>query len=163
KVGIPDWVSPDNHTTYAWVQMEGTEKELEAATPRLRERAASDEIDVYLIGQPAANYDIETASAHDLVRVERFPFPIIFLVLRLLVLVLVCRSVVGALVPLVLGVVSALVSLALLFVVARLTAVSIFALSTASMSGLGLAADFSLTLASRCREERAPRPLPEAL
>ena len=56
-------------------------------------------IDVYLIGQPAANYDIETASAQDLVRVERFTFPIIFLVL-----VLVFRSVVGALVPLVLGV-----------------------------------------------------------
>lgn len=158
KVGIPDWVSPDNHTTYAWVQLEGTEKELEAATPRLRQLAASDDIDVYLIGQPAANYDIETASAEDLLRVERFTFPIIFLIL-----VLVFRSVVGALVPLVLGVVSVVVSLALVFVVARMTEVSIFALNTASMIGLGLAVDFSLILVSRFREERAQRPLPEAL
>jgi RND superfamily putative drug exporter len=158
KTGIPDWVSPDNRTTYAWVQLQGTEKELEMLTPRLRQLAHSDVVDVYLIGQPAANYDIETASTEDLVRVERFTFPVIFLIL-----VLVFRSLVGAFIPLVMGVVSVVASLALLFVLARMTEVSIFALNTASMIGLGLAVDFSLILVSRFREELAHRPLPEAL
>ncbi|HTU18328.1 MAG TPA: MMPL family transporter [Gemmataceae bacterium] len=158
KTGIPDWVSPDNRTTYAWVRLEGSEKELEEATPRLRHRAASDVLQVYLIGQPAANYDIETASTQDLLRVERITFPIIFVVL-----VLVFRSVVAALIPLLLGMVSVCVSLAFLYLLAQVTEVSIFALNTASMIGLGLAVDFSLILVSRYREELASRPMSEAL
>jgi putative drug exporter of the RND superfamily len=158
KTGIPDWVSPDNRTTYAWVRLQGTEKELEEATPRLRQRAASDVLQVYLIGQPAANYDIETASTQDLLRVERITFPIIFVVL-----VLVFRSVVAALLPLLLGMVSVCVSLAFLYLLAQVTEVSVFALNTASMIGLGLAVDFSLILVSRYREELANRPMPEAL
>ncbi|MCI0438304.1 MAG: MMPL family transporter, partial [Chloroflexi bacterium] len=68
--GIPDMVSADNHTTYAWVTLEGTEDELEEATPELRALVRSDDVEVFLIGQAAANFDIEKASAEDLARVE---------------------------------------------------------------------------------------------
>lgn len=157
-VGIPDWVSADNHTTYAWVTLKGTEEELEQATPRLRSLVRSPDVQVLFIGQAATFYDTQKASADDLVRVERFTFPIVFLLL-----VLVFGSLVAAFVPLVLGAACVLTSLAVLYVIAQLTDLSIFALNTASMIGLGLAIDFSLIMVSRFREELAHRPLEEAL
>ena len=66
----------------------------------------------------------------DLVRVERFTFPIVFVLL-----VLVFGSVIAAGVPLVLGAAGVVVSLAVLAVLGRYTDISIFALNTASMIG----------------------------
>ncbi|HUG14311.1 MAG TPA: MMPL family transporter [Thermomicrobiales bacterium] len=148
STGIPDMVSDDNHTTYAWVTLQGEEEHLERVTPHLRELVRSDDIDVYLIGQAAVNYDIERASAEDLIRVERFTFPIVFVLL-----VLVFGSLIAAGVPLILGAVTVVASLAMLYVIAQFMDVSIFALNTASMIGLGLAVDFSLIIVSRFREE----------
>ncbi len=158
STGIPDFVSRDNQTTYALVTLSGSEEQLERATPDLRHLVQSKDITVYLIGQAAANYDIESASASDLVTVERFTFPIIFVLL-----VLVFGSVVAAGIPLVLGAAGVAASLAVLFLIAQFTDLSIFALNTASMIGLGLAVDFSLIMVSRFREELAQAPVPEAL
>lgn len=158
ETGIPDMVSPDNHTTYAWVTLEGDENLLEEETPRLRELVRSDTIDTYLIGNAAVNYDIEKASAEDLVRVERFTFPIVFVLL-----VLVFGSLIAAGVPLILGLATVLMSLSVLWIVAQFTDISIFALNTASMIGLGLAIDFSLIIVSRFREELAHRDVEQAL
>lgn len=148
STGIPDMVSEDNHTTYAWVTLEGSEAHLEEVTPRLRELVRSTDINAYLIGQAAVNYDLERASAEDLIRVERFTFPIVFVLL-----VLVFGSLVAAGVPLILGAMTVVSSLAVLYLVAQVMDVSIFALNTASMIGLGLAVDFSLIVVSRFREE----------
>lgn len=158
STGIPDMVSADNHTTYAWVTLEGEEAHLEEVTPHLRELVRSSDIDVYLIGQAAVNYDIERASAEDLIRVERFTFPIVFILL-----VLVFGSLVAAGVPLILGAMTVVSSLAMLYVVAQFMDVSIFALNTASMIGLGLAVDFSLIIVSRFREELRHLNVAEAL
>ncbi|HUZ03023.1 MAG TPA: MMPL family transporter [Thermomicrobiaceae bacterium] len=158
NTGIPSMVSPDNHTTYALVTLQGTENALEQATPRLRQAVHSNDIQVLFAGTAAGNYDVETASAADLVRVERFTFPIVFILL-----VIVFGALVAAGVPLVLGAACVLLSLATLYVVSLFTDVSIFALNTASMIGLGLAIDFSLIMVSRFREELRHRPLEEAL
>ncbi len=156
--GIPDLVSPDNHTTYALVTLEGNEDDLEQDAPRMRELVRSPDIDVYLIGQAAVFFDTQKASTDDLVRVERFTFPIVFVLL-----VLVFGSLVAAGVPLVLGAACVLVSLAVLAVIGRFTDISIFALNTASMIGLGLSIDFSLIMVSRFREELAQLPADVAL
>jgi len=156
--GIPDMVSDDNHTTYAWVTLEGDENLLEEETPHLRELVHSDTIEASLIGNAAVNYDIEKASAEDLVRVEKFTLPIVFVLL-----VLVFGSLVAAGVPLVLGLATVLLSLSVLWIVAQVSDVSIFALNVASMIGLGLAIDFSLILVSRFREELVHRSVEEAL
>jgi putative drug exporter of the RND superfamily len=148
STGIPDMVSEDNRTTYAWVTLEGSEAHLEEITPHLRQIVRSGDIDVYLIGQAAVNYDLERASADDLIRVERFTFPIVFILL-----VLVFGSLVAAGVPLILGAMTVVASLAVLYLVAQVMDVSIFALNTASMIGLGLSVDFSLIVVSRFREE----------
>jgi RND superfamily putative drug exporter len=150
STGIPDMVSPDNHTTYALVTLDGKEEDLEQAAPHLRDVVRSNAIEVYLIGQAAVFFDTQKASTEDLVRVERFTFPLVFVLL-----VLVFGSLVAAGVPLVLGAACVIVSLALLAVLGRFTDISIFALNVASMIGLGLSIDFSLIMASRFREELA--------
>jgi len=146
--GVPDMVSADNHTTYALVTLEGSENQLEEAVPDMRRLVQSDVITVHLVGQAAANYDVETASAQDLTRVERFTLPIIFILL-----ILLFGSIAAACVPVILGAACVLISLALLYLLSLTTDISIFALNTASMIGLGLAIDFSLMLVSRYREE----------
>ena len=156
--GLPQMVSDDNRTTFAWVTLEGDENLLEEESPHLREIVRADNIDAYLIGQAAVNFDVEQASAEDLVRVEQFTFPIVFLLL-----ILVFGSLVAAGVPLVLGIVSVVSSLAVLFILAQIGDISIFALNTATMIGLGLAIDFSLILVSRFREELRDRPVDEAI
>lgn len=156
--GIPDLVSPNNHTTYALVTLQGSEDKLEQETPTIRRLVHSDVIEAEVIGNSAANYDIEKASADDLVRVERFTLPIVFLLL-----VLVFGSLVAAGVPIVLGIFGVVSSLAVLWVVSQFTDISIFALNTASMIGLGLAIDFSLIMVSRFREELAGHDLETAL
>ena len=156
--GIPDMVSADNHTTYALVTFEGREEDLEQAAPHLRDVVRSDAVEVYLIGQAAVFFDTQVASTEDLVRVERFTFPIVFVLL-----VLVFGSLVAAGVPLILGAACVVLSLAVLAVLGRFTDISIFALNVASMIGLGLAIDFSLIMVSRFREEAARLPLAEAI
>jgi putative drug exporter of the RND superfamily len=156
--GIPDMVSADNHTTYALATLEGQEEELEEATPHLRELVRSPAVEVYLIGQPAVFFDTQKASTDDLARVERFTFPLVFILL-----VLVFGSLVASGVPLMLGGVCVVVSLALLAVLGRSMDISIFALNVASMIGLGLSIDFSLIMVSRFREELARLPPERAL
>ncbi|HEX7626793.1 MAG TPA: MMPL family transporter [Gaiellaceae bacterium] len=156
--GLPFLVSKDNHTTYAIVTMKGTENFLESETPALRQVAAAPPLVAHLVGQSAVNYDVQKASAKDLVKVERFTLPIVALLL-----VLIFGSVVAAGVPLVMGAVSVAAALALVYLLALVSDVSIFALNIGSMIGLGLAIDFSLIMVSRFREELRKAPLEEAL
>jgi putative drug exporter of the RND superfamily len=155
---VPDFVSTDNHTTYAIVTLEGSDNDLEHATPELRELVENDAVEAYLVGNAAVNYDVEKASAEDLAHVERFTFPIVAILL-----VLVFGSLVAAGVPLVLGAVTVLVALGFIWLLAQATDVSIFALNIGTMIGLGLAIDFSLIMVSRFREELRSAPLEVAL
>jgi uncharacterized membrane protein YdfJ with MMPL/SSD domain len=156
--GLPFLVTKDNHTTYAIVTMEGSENTLEGKTPDLRKLADAPPLITHLVGQSAVNYDVQKASAKDLVKVERFTLPLVALLL-----VLVFGSVVAASVPLVMGAVSVTAALALVYLLALASNVSIFALNIGSMIGLGLAIDFSLIMVSRFREELRAAPLEDAL
>jgi RND superfamily putative drug exporter len=86
----------------------------------------------------------------DLVRAELIAVPI-----TLLVLLLVFRSLVAAVLPLVIGGLAVVGTLALLRVLTEFTEVSIFALNLTTAMGLGLAIDYSLFIVSRFREELA--------
>ena len=156
--GLPFLVTKDNHTTYAIVTMKGSENTLESKTPDLRKLADAPPLVTHLVGQSAVNYDVQKASAKDLVKVERFTLPLVAVLL-----VLVFGSVVAASVPLVMGAVSVTAALALVYLLALASNVSIFALNIGSMIGLGLAIDFSLIMVSRFREELRAAPLDEAL
>ena len=156
--GLPFLVSDDNHTTYSIVTLKGSENFLETETPSIRKLANAPPLVTHLVGQSAVNYDVQKASAKDLVKVERFTLPIVALLL-----ILIFGSVVAAAVPLVMGIVSVAAALALVYLLALVSDVSIFALNIGTMIGLGLAIDFSLIMVSRFREELRNAPLETAL
>lgn len=154
----PRQLGRDGRTAYALVPLAVEPEESQRLVPEFRRVMGPTELHTYLAGAPAFYADIEAASARDLRRAEIIALPIAGLAL-----LLVFRSVVGALVPLIVGGVSVAAVLALIYLVGQRTDLSVFVLNLATMLGLGLTIDYSLFLTSRFREELRGREVPEAL
>ncbi len=146
--GNPLLVSGDRHTTFALVPLEGNEGDIQELVPGLRASLKDLSIEHYVTGTPAVNSDLQVTSEDDLQRSEKFTIPIV-----VILLLLVFRTVVAAVLPLLIGVCSILLALGGLYLVSTQSAVSVFALNVTTMIGLGLGIDFSLVMASRFREE----------
>lgn len=86
----------------------------------------------------------------DLVRAETFALP-----LTLLFLIGLFRTVVGASLPLAIGMIAVAGTLVVLWVISGLTDVSIFSLNMTTALGMGLAIDYGLLMVTRFREELA--------
>jgi RND superfamily putative drug exporter len=148
--GGRDFVSRDGHSSYIAVA-------LEPASDRARQDAA-ERIAHLLAGQPGvtvggpalAERQVNTQVERDLRIAELYAFPILF-ALSLLFF----RSLVAALLPLLVGGLAIVGTLLLLRIASDVTSISIFALNIATALGLGLAIDYSLFIVSRYREEIA--------
>ena len=105
-------------------------------------------VDVSVGGPAAVNEELRTSVESSLARAEMIAIP-----LTLLLLVFVFRSLVGASLPLIVGVMAITGTLLTLFVLGSLTDVSIFSINLTTALGLGLAVDYSLFIVSRFREE----------
>src|SRR4029079_16647997 len=73
----------------------------------------------------------------------------------MILLLIVFRTVISAVIPLIVGAASVLLALSAIYFIASHADGSVFALNVASMIGLGLGIDFSLIVVSRYREEIA--------
>jgi uncharacterized membrane protein YdfJ with MMPL/SSD domain len=125
-----------------------TDDELEA-TERLRERLADQ--GVRIGGPDVVGPEIGEQVSQDLARAELIAFPILFLLS-----LWVFRSVVAALLPLLVGALSIVTTFLLMRMVdSGVTSLSIYALNLVTGIGLGLAIDYSLFIVSRYREELA--------
>ncbi len=154
----PRQISTDGRTAYTLIRLAPSPEESQRLMPEIRDRLADTDLDVTLAGAPAFYEDVERISEQDLRRAEAIAIPF-----ALLALLLVFGSVVGALVPLVVGGLSVAAVLGLVFVVAGVVDMSIFVLNLTTMLGLGLAIDYSLFMTSRFREELRHRSVPEAV
>jgi RND superfamily putative drug exporter len=157
-VDNPRQISTDGRTAYTLIRLAPSPEESQRLMPEVRERLVDTDLDVTLAGAPAFYEDVERISEQDLRRAEAIAIPF-----ALLALLLVFGSVVGAVVPLVVGGLSVAAVLGLIFVVAGVVDMSIFVLNLTTMLGLGLAIDYSLFMTSRFREELHRRPVPEAV
>jgi RND superfamily putative drug exporter len=146
----PDLVSRDGRSTYIAVALEPTEDDaLQDAAERIADDLAGEP--GVTVGGPAVSLNqVNEQVEEDLRTAELYAFPLLFLLSLLFF-----RSLVAALLPLLVGVLVIVGTFLMLRVASELTSVSIFALNLVTGLGLGLAIDYSLFIVSRYREEIA--------
>jgi uncharacterized membrane protein YdfJ with MMPL/SSD domain len=148
STGSRDFVGDD--ATYVAARFSVNEdSEEQDAAERLTERLDG-EPGVTLGGPAVAQQQVNEQVEEDLRRAEMLAFPILF-VLSLLFF----RSLVAALLPLMIGGLAIVGSFFMLRMASEFGSISIFALNLVTGLGLGLAIDYSLFIVSRYREEMA--------
>jgi RND superfamily putative drug exporter len=115
---------------------------------QLRALVRSETLRIQATGVLAINNGFNEVLQQDLQRAETVSLPV-----ALVLLLLVFGSVVAALVPLGVGVLAVVGGIAGMFLVARVTDVSVYALNVVTLIGLGVAIDYSLFITNRFREE----------
>ncbi|MCX6400715.1 MAG: MMPL family transporter [Propionibacteriales bacterium] len=118
------------------------------ADESVRRNVTSDLLDVGYGGYAPSFNEVNDQTRKDLVNAELIAFPLLGILL-----LVVFRSVVAALVPLLLGALSIIGTLFALRIMASLVDTSLFALNIATALSLGLAVDYALLMVSRHREE----------
>jgi uncharacterized membrane protein YdfJ with MMPL/SSD domain len=146
----PDFISEDGSKTYLAVSLMPTEdKELQDAAARIEDDLAG-EPGVQVGGYALATEQVNKQVEKDLQTAEMIAFPLLFLLSLLFF-----RSLVAALLPLMIGALAIVSTFLLLRVASEFGSISIFALNLTTGLGLGLAIDYSLFMVSRYREEIA--------
>ncbi len=150
--GAPQLRSIDGDQALIVARIVASEEEVYDRAEQVRDDMAgvAGPLEVSVGGSAAANLEIVEESERDLLRAELIAIPI-----TTIIMLLVFRSVVAALLPLVVSAVAVLGTAAALKGLSEVTLVSIFALNLTTALGLGMGVDFSLFTISRWREERA--------
>jgi uncharacterized membrane protein YdfJ with MMPL/SSD domain len=146
----PAFVSRDRQSTYFGVALKATEdKALQEAGADIAEQLA-DEPGVVVGGFAVAQEQVNKQVEEDLKKAEMLAFPLLFLLSLLFF-----RSLVAALLPLMIGGLAIVGTFLILRLASEFASISIFALNLTTALGLGLAIDYSLFIVSRYREEIA--------
>jgi uncharacterized membrane protein YdfJ with MMPL/SSD domain len=118
------------------------------ADDSIRSRVTSTLLDVRYGGYAPSFKEVNDQTRKDLSNAELIAFPLLAILL-----LLVFRSAVAAMVPLIIGGLSIVGMLFALRIMASVVGTSLFALNIATALSLGLAVDYALLLVSRHREE----------
>ncbi len=150
--GAQQLKSDDGDRALVAARIVESEDEIYDRVEQIRDELAGSagSLEVAVGGSAAANLEIVEESERDLLRAELIAIPI-----TTIIMLLVFRSVVAALLPLVVSAVAVVGTAAVLKAMSEVTLVSIFALNLTTALGLGMGVDFSLFTISRFREERA--------
>ena len=141
-------VSPDGHTTYALVGLDIPLDEVLDEVPKMRAVLPKVDLDVWLTGGSAIFSDINEYTGEDLRRAEFITFPLVALAL-----LVIFRTVVSVAAPLAIGLLGLGITLTAIYLLGLVTSMSVFALNTATLLGVGASIDYSLLMVSRFREE----------
>jgi uncharacterized membrane protein YdfJ with MMPL/SSD domain len=146
----PDFVSRDGNATYLAVSLKPLgDKEWQAAGGHIADRL-SGRPGVTVGGAAVAQEQVNKQVEEDLRKAEMLAFPLLFLLSFLFF-----RSLVAALLPVMIGLLAIVGTFLILRIASELGSISIFALNLTTGLGLGLAIDYSLFIVSRYREEIA--------
>ncbi len=145
-----DFVSKDGDSTYLAVSLVPIDdKEWQAAGGEIADELAG-RPGITVGGAAVAQEQVNKQVEEDLKRAELLAFPLLFLLSFLFF-----RSLVAALLPVMIGVLAIVGTFLILRVASEFGSISIFALNLTTGLGLGLAIDYSLFIVSRYREEIA--------
>lgn len=161
STGASQLRSGDGSQAIVTARVVGTENEIYHRVEEVRERfegpgASVRPLAVTVGGSAISNLEIVEESERDLLRAELIAIPI-----TTIIMLIVFRSVIAALLPLVVSAVAVFGTAAMLKGLTEFTPVSIFALNLTTALGLGMGVDFSLFTISRWREERAKGAEPD--
>lgn len=145
----PEWTSADRHTTFLQLGLRTGNDDSQDLLGDLRARlSAATTVEVHVTGAAALDHDLTHQVLDDATTAELIAFPLL-----LIVLLLVFRSVVSMLVPLVLAGVALAAARAVGYLLAQATDISVMYTSAASIIGLAVAVDYSLFIVKRYRDE----------
>ncbi|WP_410514568.1 MMPL family transporter [Paenibacillus sp. BR2-3] len=146
------FIGKDEHTTIAFVEMNMNEgfalKVLPDIQKQLTDQASNNKTEATLLGAPALWGEVNTISQDGLNKSHLYTLPII-----IIILLLVFRTVVSAITPLIIAVSSILVAFGSLYFIANHLELSVFVKDAATMIGLGVGIDFSLIFVMRFKQE----------
>jgi RND superfamily putative drug exporter len=158
-----DWSDPiflgRGGGTFILIGLTGSNDLVDAAIPKLRERAAGlrhqfqnryPQLKFELTGEMPLNFDLRKISSDDVHRAENRILPLV-----LVLLLLTFAGVVAALLPLAVGVLAMLMTLGAAAFLSRWWHLSILLQNIATMLGLGIGIDYALLMVSRYREALA--------
>ncbi|MDQ3724737.1 MAG: MMPL family transporter [Actinomycetota bacterium] len=146
----PAFVSRDRQSTYFAVALKATgDKQLQESGADIAEELAG-EPGVVVGGFAVSTEQVNKQVEEDLKKAEMLAFPLLFLLSLIFF-----RSLVAALLPLMIGVLAIVGTFLILRIASEFASISIFALNLTTALGLGLAIDYSLFIVSRYREEIA--------
>jgi uncharacterized membrane protein YdfJ with MMPL/SSD domain len=147
----PSLVSTDRHSTYALVQLRGTEPDDKTeAYGELRPALDAPGLTTRAGGNVPFQYEANHQTERDLVRAETLSLPVL-----LVLLVLIFGGLVAAGMPLLIGGLAILGAFIAVRLISTVTDVSVFAINVITLIGLGMAIDYALFVVSRFREELA--------
>jgi RND superfamily putative drug exporter len=141
-------LSRDGHATIASVTLVDFQSIADRYWEQLRSLVHSDTLRVLATGNLPINHDINKTLNADLQRAEVVSLPI-----ALVLLVLVFGTVVGALVPIGVGILAIAGGIGGVFALSHGIDVSPYALNIVTLVGLGTSIDYSLFIVARFREE----------
>ena len=148
---VPDpsiFISKDSHAIAVDVAVKDEATIARDYYPDLRAKVTSDVLQVQATGVLAITNGFDVVLQDDLRRAETVSLP-----LALILLLIVFGSVVAALVPLGVGVLAVVGGIAGMFLLTRVTDVSVYAENIVTLIGLSVAIDYSLFITNRFREE----------
>lgn len=144
----PLFVSEDGHSSAAVLNFDASQEVVQGQVEQIRAALKDGVLQAYVTGEPAINADLTTYSFRDLQKVELYGLPV-----ALIALLFVFGSLVSAALPVVTGGLAVTVTLGGMYLIGRLTDMSIFSMNTATLLGLAVAIDYALFFVSRFREE----------
>ena len=148
----PGLIGSDNHTSYAFVNLDVEEDYAINIMYDLQQRLATyaDEVgvDSYLIGASALWGDVSFYSQQGLATAEMIVLPLIFIIL-----LVVFRTVVATITPIIVTLAAVVAGLGLIFAIGSQVELSVFVTNSAIMLGMGVGIDYSLFMVNRFRVE----------
>ncbi len=145
-----DFVSNDRRSTYISVALTPTDdKEWQESGAEIAEQLEG-RPGITVGGAAVAQQQVNDQVEKDLRRAEMLAFPLL-----LLLSLIFFRSLVAALLPVMVGLLAIVGTFLVLRIASEFASISIFALNLTTGLGLGLAIDYSLFIVSRYREEIA--------
>lgn len=140
------FVSHDRHSTYALINLPGDNRT--QTYLRIADNLPATTLHTSLGGPVVADYETNREVQRDLPKLGQISVPILAVLL-----IIIFRSVIAMMLPLLMGAVSVLCTFAITRVIAHHVDMSVFAANIISLLGLGLSIDYSLLFVTRFRDE----------